>query len=193
MPERYSDQDLIKAVCAYSAEAARVFISRYRPLVAGLAVGRFNYSRMQVDDLFNQIIAQLWERDFHVLKAWRGRGRFSTYLTVIVLHLCQKQIRLAARERPLDDAWLAQRESAQPRPEENAAGEQSGRHVRRALAGLSERDRLLIRLRYYDEYSPREMGQLLGLSGGAVRKALFDAVRRLRRRYQELESEQITP
>jgi RNA polymerase sigma-70 factor (ECF subfamily) len=184
MADFASDQELINAVCAHSAPAAEAFVARYRPLVAGLAVSRFNYSADAVEDLFNQLIVMLWDGDLRALRAWRGRGRFSTYLTVILLHLCQKQQQLAARQQPLDEAALSRQVSCEPQPEQQAATDQGAEHLHRALATLPPRDRLLIRWRYFDDCSPSHIGRLLGISGGTARKAVFDAVRRLRKRYQ---------
>ena len=52
--------------------------------------------------------------------------------------------------------------------------------VRRALALVKDTDRLLLVLRYYGGWSESELAVLLGIRGGAVRKRLYDARRRLR-------------
>ncbi len=186
MPKYASDQDLIAAVCAGCEQAAHTFFTRYRPLTAGLAVGRFKFSDTEVEDLFNQLIMILWQRDFHALRAWRGRGRFSTYLTVIVLNLCHRQLKTESRTQPLDEQQLAQQVSTEPSPEQHAASCQDRMQLEQVLAELSARDRLLIKLRYHDDCSPQQIGQVLGITGGSVRKAVFDALRRLRKRWPDL-------
>lgn len=52
--------------------------------------------------------------------------------------------------------------------------------VRRGLAVVADADALLLRLRYLGEWTDAELGELVGASGGAVRKRLHDARRRLR-------------
>ena len=52
--------------------------------------------------------------------------------------------------------------------------------VRRALALVKDTDRLLLVLRYYGGWSESDLAVLLGIRGGAVRKRLYDARRRLR-------------
>lgn len=52
--------------------------------------------------------------------------------------------------------------------------------IRRALALAADRDRLILTLRYFAEWSDAELASLLGISRGAVRKRLHDARRRIR-------------
>jgi RNA polymerase sigma factor (sigma-70 family) len=52
--------------------------------------------------------------------------------------------------------------------------------VRRALALVKDADRLLLVLRYYGGWPESDLAVLLGIRGGAVRKRLYDARRRLR-------------
>jgi RNA polymerase sigma factor (sigma-70 family) len=52
--------------------------------------------------------------------------------------------------------------------------------VRRALALVKDTDRLLLVLRYYGGWPESDLAVLLGIRGGAVRKRLYDARRRLR-------------
>jgi RNA polymerase sigma-70 factor, ECF subfamily len=52
--------------------------------------------------------------------------------------------------------------------------------VRRALALVKDTDRLLLVLRYYGGWPESDLAVLLGIRGGAVRKRLHDARRRLR-------------
>lgn len=73
----------------------------------------------------------------------------------------------AVGSRPNDPAYLAER------TEDRAV-------VRRALALVKDTDRLLLVLRYYGGWPESDLAVLLGIRGGAVRKRLYDARRRLR-------------
>ncbi|TCN33572.1 RNA polymerase sigma factor (sigma-70 family) [Kribbella orskensis] len=73
----------------------------------------------------------------------------------------------AVGSRPIDPADLAER------TEDRAV-------VRRALALVKDTDRLLLVLRYYGDWPESDLAVLLGIRGGAVRKRLYDARRRLR-------------
>jgi RNA polymerase sigma factor (sigma-70 family) len=63
--------------------------------------------------------------------------------------------------------------------------------IRRALALVKDTDRLLLVLRYYGGWPESDLAVLLGISGGAVRKRLYDARRRLRGEVASLDS--VTP
>ena len=53
--------------------------------------------------------------------------------------------------------------------------------LRTAVAGLSEQDKQLIDLRYYEEMTQEEIGKILGISKMAVSKRLKKLHQRLRR------------
>lgn len=55
-------------------------------------------------------------------------------------------------------------------------------HLDQELRRLAPRDRLLLALRFGDERKPKEIAEVLGAPAGAIRKAIHDAIGRLRRR-----------
>src|SRR5690242_16812284 len=61
--------------------------------------------------------------------------------------------------------------------------------VLRAIAGLGEEDRELLRLVTWEELSPSEAGRVLGITGLAARSRLHRARRRLRRVLEEHDTE----
>jgi RNA polymerase sigma factor (sigma-70 family) len=116
-----------------------------------------------------------------------GRGRFSTWLVVVARRLCLDHYRLRygrsrgtppgrpgmeasrATRRCLSDlagavedlAGLA--DPALPDPGERLDDEHRRSALGRAVAGLSPSDQLLLRLRFEDELTAREIARLLGL------------------------------
>ncbi|MEM1202576.1 MAG: sigma-70 family RNA polymerase sigma factor [Acidobacteriota bacterium] len=187
----YPDQELIRRVLDADPEAEEELVRRCRGLAVGLARGRYGLDAERAEEVYQMTIERLWDNDRRALAAWRGRGRFSTYLTVIVTRLCQ-QLLAGEQKTPaavdLDGAENAP--SPSPGPDVDAAEEERRRCVASAMDELRPRDRLVLSLRFFDEREPAEIGRLLGLRGGAVRKAIFDALGRLRtqvsRRHPEL-------
>ncbi|MEL7060594.1 MAG: sigma-70 family RNA polymerase sigma factor [Acidobacteriota bacterium] len=178
------DADLIRAVLADEPGADEEWVRRHRRLVIGLARRRYGFDREQAEEILQATVAALWADDRKVLRAWRGRGRFSTYLTVVVCRLCRRRAE-TARVRRLVEVPPVERSDAAPSPAERAAVRERQEVVRSALAELRPRDRLLISLRFFDDREPAEMAPLVGLSPGAVRKAVHDALGRLRRQVGE--------
>lgn len=172
---------LIRRVIERQPEAEEEFVRRYSGLVLGLARGRFAFVGNAADEVLQMTFTKLWEQDCRALRAWRGKGKFTSYLTVIVTHLC---LRERAREgRRLEQAMdLSERPQADSNPGANVALLEAERMrlVDEARRQLSPRDRLLLSLRFGDERTPQEMSTVLSLAPGAVRKGLHDALRRLR-------------
>ena len=176
------DQELIRSVIAGDEGAADRFVEQYRGLAIGLARRRFGLDPLAAQEIWQQVVASLWANDFRALRAWRGDSRLSTYLGVIVSHAClrsaRRQGRDEARERPIDQA--PQLPSEEISPEERFLRSERRGALAAALATLSNRDRLVLALRFADGQTPAEFADVLGLSPGAARKALHDARRRLR-------------
>lgn len=184
MAEVNDEQRLIHRVVARHPAAEDEFVDRYRGFVLGLARGRLQADGDTADELWHETLAKLWQDDHKALKAWRGQGRFTTYLTVIVTHLAWRRRR---RRQPEDGLHELTREPVveDPAADDVLMRQQAQRAVRRAITTLSPRDRLLIALRFNDERTPKDIAVLLGQAPGTVRKALHDALKRLRLRLTE--------
>ncbi len=177
------DGELIRRILAGDAHAEEELISRFRGLAIGLARGRFGLDPLAANEVWQEVVLKLWADDHKALRSWRGEGRFSTYLTVIVVNQCIRfgtaRSRQAAATEPLDAARDVA--DATPGPGEHATAEERRRAVQAAISELSPRDQLLLSLRFGDGHEPTEIAALLRQSPGTVRKALFDARKRLRR------------
>lgn len=177
------DRSLIDRVIAREPGADDEFVDRYRDLIVGVSISRFGVDRAAADEILQAAILRLWESDFRALRAWRGRGRFSSYLTVIVANLCLRERGLEARRRQRraeDPAYAARAVDPDPSPLARAIQGQDRALLERALTELAPRDRLVIRLRFDDERSPAAIARVLNVKRGAARKAVHDALRRLR-------------
>lgn len=180
------EAQLIRRVVERQSAAEDEFIQRYRGVVLGLARGRLSLFGEAGEELWQETMAKLWQEDCRALRAWRGQGRFSTYLTVIVTHLALK--RRQQVNRRLEDGMEDLPEEPmldEPSVDERLAQRQEHVGVQRAIKTLSARDRLLLALRFADERTPQEISGLLGQAPGTVRKALHDALGRLRRRLED--------
>ncbi|MEM9556012.1 MAG: sigma-70 family RNA polymerase sigma factor [Acidobacteriota bacterium] len=183
--QRENDRALIRAVLGGDPGAAEELARRLRPLAVGLARGRFGLDAHAAADVWQDVVVRLWSDDFRALRAWRGEGKLTTYVAVIVSRLCLRQRRTPRREAVAVEATPA----STPDPLQHAEHGERRQAVVAALDGLSARDRLLLTLRYDDEREPREIARLLGLEPGTARKALHDARKRLRKRLRRLRPE----
>ena len=181
---------LIRRVIDRQPEAEEEFVRRYRGLILGLARGRFGLAENAAQEMLQTTIAKLWEEDLKALRAWRGHGKFTTYLTVIVthLHLRERKKERHRLEEPMDLAEL-QHPDPMAKVDSQVTREERLRLVAATARGLSARDRLVLALRFGDERSPKEMSGVLGMAPGTVRKAVHDALARLRRKLSDKQPE----
>ncbi len=185
------DKALIERVLDGEEFAGRTFAEECRKLILGLAHGRHHLSRDAAEEIHQTVMVRLLDRQGKALRAWRGEGKFTTYLTVIVTREIIHGGKVSRRpEENLDEARF---QASSHNPVKEAELEERGQILRQALQDLKPRDRLLIALRHEDQLPPREIARILGSSSGAIRKALFDATKRLKNRLIALAPELFGP
>jgi RNA polymerase sigma-70 factor (ECF subfamily) len=132
------------------------------------------------------------------IRAWKHLSRYnetcrlSTWLYAILLH-CHQEAARRARSRPpsLASQPLSQaRElhhqqdnhaSGEPSPVEAAAQKETALQLHRCVAMLPERQRDIIRLRFFEDASLPDMAAILGCSIGTVKSRLHHALEKLRK------------
>ncbi|OHB66694.1 MAG: hypothetical protein A2V70_01945 [Planctomycetes bacterium RBG_13_63_9] len=113
------------------------------------------------------------------LGGFRGRCELSTWLTTIAVNTCRsydRRQRLQRRVWP----WLARQARPWSEDDQQAECDEIHARVRRAVHGLPPKYREAIVLRYFEELPIAEIGEVLGVSTGAVEVRLCRARRRLR-------------
>lgn len=103
------------------------------------------------------------------LARW-GTVRTADSPTAWVYTVALNQVRSTFRRRRLERRWLAQQSvrHADPPPEPDD-------DLQRALAGLTERARLAVLLRYFDDLPEKDVAAVMGISRGAVATLLHRA------------------
>ncbi len=184
------EQELILRVIERQPGAEAKFVQRYRGLILGLARGRLGLCEEAAQELLQSTFATLWNHDHRALRAWKHQSKFSTYLTVIVFHLSRREsLRRDRQQRLLVAEASAEPSSSAQKADERVVLKERRHWVRRVMQELSPRDRLLLALRYRDDRTPGDIAPLLGLAPGTTRKALHDAVARLRRKLRAAQPE----
>jgi RNA polymerase sigma factor (sigma-70 family) len=136
-----------------------------------------------VMDRYAFVLERLREQNFRRLRSFAadGRGKFTTWLVVVVRRLCLDHDRLrhgraSPQENPnpavprrlfevisLDPELLDRFPDKRPSADEVLDRQQLLDHLDRAVATLSANDRLLLALRYQDGRSAREIATLMSL------------------------------
>lgn len=106
------------------------------------------------------------------------RPVLSGWLHRTAQNIAAQTVRTDVRRRAREQEAVAMNESSVA--ESDATWEQIARHLDAALGELSEPERDVLLLRYFEHQSAREMAQTLGISDEAAQKRVSRAVERLR-------------
>ena len=189
LPE--SQPELVRMAAQCSSEAFDALVQRHRPLLRFVA-RRCADEPADRDDICQEVVAGLLEREKKALRDWRPIAPFSTYLSVIASRRGQRYMRrrglprdarqmaLPAAEREFEGVLAPETASALS-PHAAAEAREFERLVSGALGRLGPRDQMLLRLRFWEGLAPREIAPMVGLSSGTCRKAIFDALQRMER------------
>lgn len=133
-----------------------------------------------VMDRYAFVLERLRRDDFARLRGYAadGRGKFTTWLLVVVRRLCLDEARsrygrqrggspeLHRQRREVADLVAVEfdpdlLETAGPSPEQAARMSDLRERLRGAVEQLDSRERLMLRLRYHDEVAVAEMARIL--------------------------------
>ncbi len=126
-------------------------------------------------------------RAFLHLKSFDGRSTFSTWLTRIGINPALMILRTKRNSREISaisqggDAMLWEAHDSVPNPEEQYAGRERQKFVRKAIADLRPSIRRALNLHALQEHSINETAAEIGVSVSAAKGRLFHAKAALRK------------
>ena len=135
------------------------------------------------EEMVQEVFLHLWEQR----QSLAVRGALTLYLHVAIRNRAYDYVRhrnIAERHATaMEDGALVQ-SGVWPQtlagPEDDLAETEADRALRAALAGISERDRDILILRWREGWSFNEIGEALGISSVAARTVVTRQQRRLR-------------
>ncbi len=119
-------------------------------------------------------------------RAWRAVGTvdaerpFQPWFLRIVANSARNQQRTRGRQARLALRVGGRRPSTDPGPEDAIVTESERQQVVTAMNRLGPDDRLVIALRYFEQFTEREMAETMGCPAGTVKSRLARAMSRLR-------------
>jgi RNA polymerase sigma-70 factor (ECF subfamily) len=157
-------------------------VRRHKRLVYATA-RRVLGNHEDADEAAQQAFVRAWTS----IGSFRGDAALSSWLVRIALNTSKS---LAGRRRQhvaLEEA--AEPDDPAPASDERVGGAEMNRRVRGAVKGLPPRQREVVQLKIFSELTHREVAEVMGLSEGAVKAHLHQAVANLRRRMTETTAE----
>lgn len=131
-------------------------------------------------DLLQNVLIKAWNS----LDRFRGDAKLSTWLYKIAINeslnfIKKEKTRLGSDGTESDEALFAGLE-ADPWFD----GDELQAELQRVIASLPEKQRLVFRMRYYDEMKYEEISEILGTSVGALKASYHHAVNKITKHFQ---------
>jgi RNA polymerase sigma-70 factor (ECF subfamily) len=178
------EPDLLARCRAGETDAYRILVERYREHACRLAY-RFLRSEADAEEVAQDAFVRAWR----ALPEFRGDAAFSTWLYRIVVRRAMDRaatLRLRReRETSLEDVegvGGGGGVAAEPSPDAESGGRDT-RRIESMMEVLSEAQRAVVTLFYFEDHSVEDVARLLSLPTGTVKTHLSRARAVLRREW----------
>jgi RNA polymerase sigma factor (sigma-70 family) len=139
-------------------------------------VARFLASRVpssEVDDFVAEVFLRAWKSR----EKFEDRGyRYISWLLRIAQNLVISKSRRPIKEEP----GLDGHDPSDSDPMDRVVDQMTGSSLRQVLHALPQRQRMVLELRFVEDLSSAEVGEILGISGEAVRQLTVRSLRQVR-------------
>ena len=171
VPMPPDDWDLVARARARDTGAFRELVERHRTRAYGLSL-RMLRSPADAEEVTQDAFVRAWL----ALPQFRGESRFSTWLHRIVARRALDRAEVLKRRRDREVGVEAMEHLAEERVETSGAA----LAMERMVAGLSDMQRAVVTLFYYEGRSVEQVAGVLGLPTGTVKTHLSRARSALR-------------
>jgi RNA polymerase sigma-70 factor (ECF subfamily) len=162
----HSESELIRQARGGSAAAMEALYEAHKSMVYAVALGVCGNGPDA-----DEVVQETFLRAFRGLGDWRGEGKLSSWLYMITTRTAinwRRRFLPRPAPRVADEA---------PVPEVDA---ETSAELKRAIAGLPARQRIVLTLRHLRGLSLAEIAELQGCVVGTVKSNLHHAVAKLR-------------
>ncbi|MEM8524615.1 MAG: sigma-70 family RNA polymerase sigma factor [Bacteroidota bacterium] len=174
-----NDYNLVQAAIAGNQRAYSELMNRYRTSVFHTML-KMVHNQEDANDL----TIEAFGKAFRKLTSYAPHYAFSTWLFRIAINNCidhirKKRLQVLSIDEPIDSEgdqdYSANIRSNTLNPEEQYMNQQKVQMMRMVMGKLSEKYRLMIELRYFEELSYDEIARELDIPLGTVKAQLFRA------------------
>jgi RNA polymerase sigma-70 factor (ECF subfamily) len=177
-----SDQELIALTLEGDGDAFGRIVIRFQKRIYRVACAILR------DDMEADLVTQdTFVQAYTNLAKFEGRCSLETWLTRIAINRSRDAIRgrrwLPRSGRAAGQGSVAGPDPADGRPdaEREAISRQMHEAIERAVESLSAQQKLIFRLRHFEDRPLEEIAEALGLRSGTVRAHLFRAIHKVRK------------
>lgn len=135
----------------------------------------------------NDILQDTFLKAWNSIENFRGDARLSTWLHKIAIN---ESITFLAKERRRQNVSIDDESSMlinAIEADKDVDGDALALELRKAIATLPEKQRLVFNMRYYDEMKYEQMAEILGTSVGALKASYHLAVKKIESYFDNIE------
>ena len=183
MPDPPADQELIERTLAGDGDAYAVLVERYQRKIYRIA-----FSIVRDESEADSVTQDTFVQAYTSLRKFEGRSGLETWLIRIAINRSRDSLR---RRRFVSLVFLRDDEEEQrpmiepvddrPGPEQELMASQLRAAIARAERSLSPQQKVIFRLRHYENLPVDEIAAHLGLRPGTVRAQMFRAAEKIRK------------
>lgn len=177
------DRDLIARTIAGDGSAYSVLVERYQKKIFRVAFAILR-DELEADAVTQDTFVQAYTH----LSRFEGRAELDTWLTRIAINRSRDHL----RRRKFVGLFIAGRSEDEtepvyepvderPDPERQFQSTELRTAIDKAVDALSAQQKVIFRLRHYENYALEDIADLLGLRAGTVRAHLFRAIHKIRK------------
>jgi len=172
-----TDRELLRRCLKRKPGAWAEFVDRFMGLIWRV-VEHTAYCRSvrlsaeEMEDICAQIMAQIVDNDYAILRRFAGRASLTTYLTVVARRICVHELVRRALAAEMGHT-LASQPAATPVPPEKRIEDKE--QVQWLLKQLNPKEAAVVRMYHLDGKSYREISDALGVPQNSVGPILHRA------------------
>ncbi len=176
------DSELIERTLAGDHAAFALLVERFQRKIYRVA-----YAIVRDDSEADTVTQDTFIQAYTHLARFEGRSELETWLTRIAINRSRDALRrrrflsLFTRIGDTDEEVFLEPVDDRPDPEREFMSRQLRTAIERAERKLSAQQKIIFRLRHYEDRPLEEIANLLGLRAGTVRTHLFRAVHKIRK------------
>ncbi|HKO01944.1 MAG TPA: sigma-70 family RNA polymerase sigma factor [Thermoanaerobaculia bacterium] len=181
-----TDRELISRTLGGDGGAFALLVDRFQRKIYRVA-----YAIVRNDVEADTITQDTFIQAYTHLAKFEGRSEFETWLTRIAINRSRDSLRrrrfvsLFTHDDDDESHPIIEPVDDRPDPEREIMAVQLRAAIERAERKLSSQQKVIFRLRHYEDRSLEDIAQLLGLRSGTVRAHLFRAIHKIRQELAE--------
>jgi RNA polymerase sigma-70 factor, ECF subfamily len=185
-----TDRDLIDQTLAGDGGAFAILVERFQRKIYRVA-----YAIVRDESEADGITQDTFVQAFTNLSRFEGRAELETWLTRIAINRSRDTLRrrkfvslFVLRDGDEEGETMLEPIDERPDPERQLMSSQLRVSIQRAEQQLSAQQKVIFRLRHYENLSLEDIAEHLGLRSGTVRAHLFRAIHKIRKELAEWRS-----